>query len=86
MPRIADTITAFPEGINGRIPCAHAYDDTNARMYMYVAALSGKEVVLETLAHSPRVFSVYNFMDIEEADQIIEDALGMTQEDYRLKV
>lgn len=43
-------------------------------------------MVLETLSHSPRVFSVFNFMDDEEADQIIEDALGMTQEDYRLKV
>ena len=43
-------------------------------------------MVLETLSHSPRVFSLYNFMDMEEADQIIEDALGMTQEEYRLKV
>lgn len=48
--------------------------------------LSGTEVVLETLSHSPRVFSLYNFMDMEEADNIIEDALGMTQEAYRLKV
>lgn len=46
----------------------------------------GSEVVLETLSHSPRVFSLYNFMDMEEADNIIEDALGMTQEAYRLKV
>lgn len=46
----------------------------------------GAEVVLETLSHSPRVFSLYNFMDMEEADNIIEDALGMTQEAYRLKV
>ncbi|CAM9829612.1 unnamed protein product [Pylaiella littoralis] len=45
----------------------------------------GTEVVLETLSHSPRVFSLYNFMDMEEADNIIEDALGMTQEAYRLK-
>ncbi|CAM9615338.1 unnamed protein product [Ectocarpus sp. 12 AP-2014] len=45
----------------------------------------GAEVVLETLSHSPRVFSLYNFMDMEEADNIIEDALGMTQEAYRLK-
>ncbi len=42
--------------------------------------------MLETLSHSPRVFSLYNFMDMEEADNIIEDALGMTQEAYRLKV
>lgn len=48
--------------------------------------LAGAEVVLETLSHSPRVFSLQNFMDLQEADQIIEDALGMTQEDYRLKV
>lgn len=46
----------------------------------------GAEVVLETLSHSPRVFAVSNFMDIAEADDIIEDALGMTQEEYRLKV
>ena len=46
----------------------------------------GAEVVLETLSHSPRVFSLSNFMDMEEADNIIEDALGMTQEAYRLKV
>lgn len=47
---------------------------------------AGAEVILETLSHSPRVFSLDNFMDIEEADNIIEDALGMTQEAYRLKV
>lgn len=46
----------------------------------------GAEVMLETLSHSPRVFSLMNFMDDNEADQIIEDALGMTQEEYRLKV
>lgn len=48
--------------------------------------LAGAEVILETLSHSPRVFSLFNFMDMQEADQIIEDALGMTQEEYRLKV
>lgn len=48
--------------------------------------IAGAEVILETLSHSPRVFSLFNFMDMEEADQIIEDALGMTQEEYRLKV
>ena len=48
--------------------------------------LLGVEVTLETLSHSPRVFSLENFMDMEEADNIIEDALGMTQEAYRLKV
>ncbi|CAM9857874.1 unnamed protein product, partial [Laminaria digitata] len=47
--------------------------------------ITGAEVILETLSHSPRVFSLFNFMDMEEADQIIEDALGMTQEEYRLK-
>lgn len=47
---------------------------------------SGAKVTLETLSHSPRVFSLKNFMDMEEADNIIEDALGMTQEAYRLKV
>lgn len=52
----------------------------------HVRLVTGSEVVLETLSHSPRVFSVFNFMDHDEADQIIEDALGMTQEDYRLKV
>ncbi|CAM9469346.1 unnamed protein product, partial [Hapterophycus canaliculatus] len=45
----------------------------------------GAEVTLETLSHSPRVFSLSNFMDMAEADNIIEDALGMTQEAYRLK-
>eukprot|EP00752_Nemacystus_decipiens_P008301 g7421.t1 len=45
----------------------------------------GTEVTLETLSHSPRVFKLSNFMDMEEADNIIEDALGMTQEAYRLK-
>lgn len=48
--------------------------------------LAGAEVVLETLSHAPRVFSVLNFMDENEADNIIEDALTMTQEEYRLKV
>ncbi|CBN75608.1 conserved unknown protein [Ectocarpus siliculosus] len=51
----------------------------------HVKSPLGAEVVLETLSHSPRVFSLYNFMDMEEADSIIEDALGMTQEAYRLK-
>lgn len=71
--------------------------DTNQRHQISLAGLSittttnnplcaGKEVMLETLSHSPRVFSLYNFMDMEEADNIIEDALGMTVEAYRLKV
>lgn len=42
--------------------------------------------MLETLSHSPRVFSLTNFMDPAEADAIIDDALTMTQEEYRLKV
>lgn len=42
--------------------------------------------MLETLSHSPRVFSLTNFMDTAEADNIITDALKMTQEEYRLKV
>lgn len=46
----------------------------------------GAEVILETLSHSPRVFSLSNFMDMSEADQIIKDAQEMTSEDYRLKV
>lgn len=50
------------------------------------APSAGKEVVIETLSHSPRVFSLANFMDPAEADQIIEDALSTTHEDYRLKV
>lgn len=54
-------------------------------LFLFVGCL-GAEVVLETLSHSPRVFSLYNFMDMEEADNIIEDALGMTQDAYRLKV
>ncbi|CAM9610990.1 unnamed protein product, partial [Discosporangium mesarthrocarpum] len=47
--------------------------------------LAGESVVLETLSHSPRVFKLYNFMDDDEADQVMADALSMTQEDFRLK-
>ncbi|CAM9555234.1 unnamed protein product, partial [Choristocarpus tenellus] len=41
--------------------------------------------MVETLSDSPRVFMLYNFMDTTEADQVMQDALAMTEEDFRLK-
>jgi hypothetical protein len=42
-------------------------------------------VVLETLSTSPRVFRIYNFFTEEDSDELIRNALKLTEEDYRLK-
>jgi hypothetical protein len=42
-------------------------------------------VVLETLSTSPRVFRIYNFFTEEDSEALIQNALKLTEEDYRLK-
>lgn len=42
-------------------------------------------IVLETLSTSPRVFRIYNFFTEEDSQALIENALKLTEEDYRLK-
>jgi len=42
-------------------------------------------IVLETLSTSPRVFRIYNFFTEDESNKLIENALQLTEEEYRLK-
>lgn len=46
---------------------------------------TGKPIVLETLSLQPRVFRLGNFFTLAEANFLIENALTITEESYRLK-
>jgi 2OG-Fe(II) oxygenase superfamily len=45
----------------------------------------GRTMTLETLSDSPKVFKLHNFFSTDEAEFLIEYALKITEEDYRLK-
>jgi len=46
---------------------------------------TGKPMILESMSDSPRVFHVKNFFSDEEADQLIENALSISDEATKLK-
>lgn len=45
----------------------------------------GKPIVLETLSEYPRIFRVKNFFTEQEADDLIESALSLEGDAYRLR-
>ena len=51
----------------------------------HVHTSTGLPIVMETLSQSPRVYSLKNFISEAEAEQLIENALTITEENYRLK-
>ena len=51
----------------------------------HVNTTSGLPIIMETLSKSPRVYSLKNFISDDEAEQLIENALTITEENYRLK-
>lgn len=51
----------------------------------HIGMPTGKPIVLETLSEYPRIFRVKNFFTEEEADQLIEAALSMEGESFRLR-
>jgi len=51
----------------------------------HIGMPNNKPIVLKTLSIRPRVFSLSNFITSDEADTLIENALTITAEDFRLR-
>lgn len=51
----------------------------------HIGMPTGKPIVLETISEYPRIFRVKNFFTEEEADQLIENALSLEGDAFRLK-
>ena len=51
----------------------------------HIGMPNGKPIVLKTLSIRPRVFSLTNFITDDEADKLIENALSLTAEEFRLR-
>ncbi|GAB5033500.1 Hypothetical protein NocV09_01400340 [Nannochloropsis oceanica] len=49
------------------------------------SSIPGQPITLETLSESPRVFLVENFLSPQDAEDLIENALGITAEGFALK-
>lgn len=45
----------------------------------------GKPIILETVSLRPRVFRLLNFFSEAEADTLVNNALSISEEDFRLK-
>jgi hypothetical protein len=50
----------------------------------HVSGREGQPISLEVLSLEPRVFDVFNFFSPEEADELIQKALGETSETHKL--
>jgi len=70
----------------GRLFLWPSYDLGHRAIASNVPLPSGyKPIVLETLSIEPRVFKIYNFFTEDETDFLIENALTITEDAYRLK-
>jgi hypothetical protein len=50
----------------------------------HVTGREGQPITIEVLSLEPRVFDVFNFFSLEEADELIKKALGETSETHKL--
>lgn len=50
-----------------------------------VSPVAGEKIVLETISREPKIFRVYNFFSEEESEEMIQNAVAATEEEYRLK-
>ena len=50
-----------------------------------VSPVAGEKIILETISREPKIFRVFNFFSEEESEEMIQNAMAATEEEYRLK-
>ena len=50
-----------------------------------ISPVAGEKIVLETISKEPKIFRVYNFFSEEESEEVLQNAMAATEEEYRLK-